>query len=83
VHNLLPLYPAITKSNSEASSGEYVANEGIKMLASLVIIHQMATWPIGLTTVAKAALVVNNMEYGSKYESFTLLGATKDGCKIF
>jgi len=36
-----------------------------------------------ITTVAKAALLVDNMEYGGKYESFTLLGATKDGCKIF
>ena len=34
-------------------------------------------------TVAKAALLVNSMEYGGKYESFTLLGATKGGCKIF
>ena len=36
-----------------------------------------------ITTVAKAALLVDNMEYGGKYESFSLLGATKDGCKIF
>jgi len=33
--------------------------------------------------VAKAALLLDNMEYGGKYESFTLLGATKDGCKYF
>jgi len=26
---------------------------------------------------------IDNMEHGGKYESFTLLGATKDGCKIF
>ena len=36
-----------------------------------------------ITTFAKAALLVDNMEYVGKYESFTLLGATKHGCKIF
>ena len=28
-------------------------------------------------------ILVNKMECGGKYESFTLLGATKDDCKIF
>jgi len=64
----------------------YLANKGSCWLVPLLLTRwRRRRKGYKLTTVAKAALLVDNMEYeyGGKYESFTLLRATKDGCKIF